>query len=234
MEKITKPHPVDEKGYVFTENIDYFKTGKQSIWGQGDKETLKLLNKEKIKGNWLHLAAGDGRYNLLLLKKADSVTATDIDASALSKLWHYTPEKYRSKLKIKTFNILHKFPFEDGSFDGVFNTGTLHLFPPRIAKSIFDEIYRVLKPKGKVIIDFAVDAKRTKIFDGKPYMIKNRYDYTLVEGKKFLKKVFRDYEFKVIESKPIKMAMKEANPAYILNCKFLLLIAKKKEEVKAR
>ncbi len=227
MKKITKSCPVDEKEYIFTENINYFDTGKQSIWGKGDKETLKLLNKEQIKGDWLHLAAGDGRYNLILLKKADSVIVTDIDASTLSKLWHYTPERYKPKLKVKIFNLIDKFPFKDNSFDGVFNTGTLHLFPPKIARNIFKEIDRVLKPDGKVIIDFAVDVKRTKLFDRKPYIIGKRDDYTLIEGKTFLKNVFNNYKLKIIESEPITEIMKEANPAYILNCKFLLVVAKK-------
>ncbi|MFH1325568.1 MAG: class I SAM-dependent methyltransferase [archaeon] len=227
MEKITKPCPVDERRYVFTENMNYFNTGKKSIWGQGDKETLNLLDKEQIKGNWLHLAAGDGRYNLILLKKADSVTVTDIDASALSKLWYYTPEEYKSNLKIKVFNLLDKFPFKDDSLDGIFNTGTLHLFPQEVAEHIFKEIHRVLKPGGKVIIDFAVDAKRTKINDGMPYIIKNRKDYTIDEAKIFLKRMFNDYEFKITESEPMRIVMKKANPPYILECRFLLLVAKK-------
>jgi len=229
MEKITKPCSVDEKRCILTENINYFETGKQSIWGKGDKETLKLLNKEQLKGDWLNLAAGDGRYNLILLKKANSVTITDIDASAISKLYHYTPEKYKPKLKSEVFNIIDKFPFKDNSFDGVFNTGTLHLFPSKIARNIFKEIERVLKPNGKVIIDFAVDAKRIKLADGTPYIIERRNDYTLTDGKIFLKNIFKNYEFKIIESKPIVEIMKEANPAYKLECKFLLLVAKKKD-----
>ncbi len=229
MKKIIKPYPVDEKKYAFTENINYFDTSKKSIWGKGDKETLKLLNREQIKGDWLNLAAGDGRYNIILLKKADSVTATDVDASALSKLWHYTPKEYKPKLKVKAFNFIDRFPFRDNSFDGIFSTGALHLVPQKTARKIFKEIDRILKPGGKIIIDFAVDAKRTKISDGTPYIIKNRNDYTLIGGKTFLKNALKNYKLKIIESKPIREVMKEANPAYILNCKFLLLVAKKKK-----
>ena len=159
MKKVTKPCKPDNKGFIFTEGINYFATGETSIWGIGDKETLKLLYQEEIKGKWLNLAAGDGRYNLNLLKKADFVVASDIDESALSKLWHTTPESYRTKLEIKVFDITKSIPFDDASFDGIFCAGILHLFPRDIFRKIFYEMDRILKPNGKIIIDFATDIK---------------------------------------------------------------------------
>ncbi|MBU1198624.1 MAG: class I SAM-dependent methyltransferase [Nanoarchaeota archaeon] len=159
MEKITEPFKSDEKKCVFTEGLNYFKTGKESIWGEGEKLTLDFLNKKSFSGKWLNLAAGDGRYNNILLKKADFVVASDIDKSALSKLWHNTSKKQRSKLEIKVFNIINRFPFEDESFDGVFCTGVLHLFPKEFVKKILSEINRVLKPCSEIIFDFATDIK---------------------------------------------------------------------------
>ena len=84
MKKITKHHKPEEDEYIFTEGINYFETSKVSIWGTGDKDTLELLKKVEIRGKWLNLAAGDGRYNLNLLEKADFVVASDID-DCLSK-----------------------------------------------------------------------------------------------------------------------------------------------------
>lgn len=69
MKKIIKPTKPNFNKYIITEGINYFKTNKISIWGSGDPKTIKLLNKQKIKGVWLNLAAGDGRYNNILLKK---------------------------------------------------------------------------------------------------------------------------------------------------------------------
>src|SRR3989344_1657398 len=103
--KKTKPRKPEQNKYIFTEGIDYSKTEKTSIWGVGDKDTLELLKKIEIRGKWLNLAAGDGRYNLNLLEKADSVVASDIDESALDKLWQNTPEQFKSKLKTKVFDI---------------------------------------------------------------------------------------------------------------------------------
>jgi ubiquinone/menaquinone biosynthesis C-methylase UbiE len=155
MEKVRIPTKPAEDRYVFTEGIDYFTTGKTSIWGPGDPLTLKLIAETEICGRWLNLAAGDGRYNLELLKKANEVVASDIDKSALSKLWHTTPKEYRKKLSIRVFDITERFPFDDASFNGVFCTGILHLFPKQVLKCIVGEITRVLKPGGMVIIDFA-------------------------------------------------------------------------------
>jgi ubiquinone/menaquinone biosynthesis C-methylase UbiE len=225
--KITKPHPTDVRNCIFTAQVNYFKTGEQSIWGEEDKETVELLETETIKGKWLHLGAGDGRYNLTLLKNAKSVTVTDIDEGALSKLWHNTPKKYKSKLTMEAFNLINVFPFEDNSFDGIFAIGIIHLFPKDIAQVIFKEINRVLKTKGKVIIDFVVDAKRTKLDDGTPYIIKKGADLSLSEGKQFLNEVFKDYKIRVIESEPNTYISKKNNPPYKLECTFLLIAAEK-------
>jgi len=168
----TKPREPDEEKYVFTEGIDYSKTEKTSIWGTGDKDTLELLNQIEIRGKWLNLAAGDGRYNLNLLEKADFVVASDIDESALKKLWQNTPDKFKAKLKTEVFDITKNSLFENNTFDGVFCTDTLHLFPKEILRQIFSEIDRILKPNGRILIDFATDIKRI-LPDGKLYTRKS-------------------------------------------------------------
>lgn len=221
-----KPREPDEEKYVFTEGIDYSQTEKNSIWGIGDKDTLQLLKKIEIHGKWLNLAAGDGRYNLSLLEKADSVVASDIDESALSKLWHNTPKKHQSKLKTKSFDITKKFPFENNFFGGVFCTGTLHLFPKEILQKIISEIDRVLKPKGRVVLDFAADVKRTSP-DGKLVTFGKEPLYILEDAKKTLKALFRNYQIEMHDSEVVE-DFEAANPPYTLNCKFVILIADKK------
>src|SRR3989344_6239278 len=193
MKKITKPHEPDEEKHIFTEGIDYSKTDKTSIWGTGDKGTLELLKKTGIIGKWLNLAAGDGRYNLNLLEKADFVVASDIDESALNKLWQNTPDDFKTKLQTKVFDITKKFPFENNSFDGMFCTGTLHLFPKEILRQIFSEIDRILKPSGRILIDFATDIKRI-LPNGKLYIRKSEPQYKNEEDTKFLTELLRSEE----------------------------------------
>jgi ubiquinone/menaquinone biosynthesis C-methylase UbiE len=225
MEKIIRPHKPKEDKHVFTEGINYFETGKTSIWGAGDRDTLKLLKKIKINGKCLNLAAGDGRYNLNLLEKADFVVASDIDESALSKLWHNTPKKYRKNIDTKVFDITKKFPFKGSFFDCVFCMGILHLYSIKVLRKIICEIDRVLKPKGRVIIDFSTDIKRTSP-SGKLIIFGKEPLYSLKEAKMSLKKLFTNYQIQMFESK-VKDDFEAANPAYTLNCKFVILIADK-------
>jgi len=226
MEKVTKSCKPDNKKCIFTEGINYFTTGKTSIWGTGDKETLELLDKEEIKGKWLNLAAGDGRYNLNLLKKANFVVASDIDESALSKLYYITPEEYRNKLEIKVFDMTKLFPFNNASFDGIFCAGILHLFPRDIFRKIFYEMDRILKPKGKVIIDFATDIRRVSP-DGKLIVFGDEPQYTLDEAKELLKETFRKYKIKIQELQVFEEEFKASNPPYKFSCKGVLLVAEK-------
>ena len=226
MDKITKPVKPEEDKFIFTGGIDYFTTGKTSIWGLGDEDTLHLFKKIEIHGRWLNLAAGDGRYNLNLLEKADFVIASDIDKSALSKLWHNAPEKYKAKLSTNVFDITKKFPLENNSFDGIFCTGALHLFPKEVLQQIISEIDRVLKPKGRLIIDFATDIKRTSP-SGKLITFGKEPLYTLESAKITLKNLFRNYQIKIYESEVVE-DFEAANPPYTLNCIFVILIADKK------
>lgn len=226
MKEATKPHKPDEKKYVFTEGIDYSTTGKESIWGRGDSDTLKLLYDVEIKGKWLNLASGDGRYNIELLKKADFVVASDIDEGAISKLWHNTPDRYKDRLEVKAFDITKRFPLEDSSFDGVFSTGFLHLFPEKILNNILAEIDRILKSKGVLIIDFATDIRRV-LSNGELYLKKGETRYEFKNALGILKELLRNYKIQIQESEVKDEDFKTSERSYKFNCKFILLVAKK-------
>ena len=227
MQKTTKPREPEQDRYIFSEGIDYSQTGKTSIWGSGDKYTLELLRKIEIRGKWLNVAAGDGRYNLNLLQKADFVVASDIDESALRKLWYNTPVPYRKKLQTKVSDITHTFPFESNSFDGVFCAGTLHIFSRKILEDIVLEIDRVLRPGGRVILDFATDVKRIRL-DGKPYIIKDEPKYRLSDAKATLRTLFKEYTIQTYESEVPEEILANAKPPYKFSSKFIVFVADKK------
>lgn len=212
-----------------TEGIDYLKTGKRSIWGGDDPETLKVLRPLRLKGTWLHLAAGDGRYNALLLRKVDTLIASDIDASALEKSRRNVLHKHRSKFSLKVFDIVKKFPQKTSSVDGIFCVGTLHIFPRRILKRITKEIDRALKPGGTVFIDFATHIRRTR-FDSKPYIIHGEPSYTDAGAKKTLEKMFQGYNMKFWKGSIPKEPYPRANPPYTYESKFLIVLATKSDK----
>jgi len=71
MKKITTVLKPNAEKFIFTEGVNYFglDSDSESLWGPGDEDTVKFLKRAKIAGNWFNLAAGDGRYNLDLLRK---------------------------------------------------------------------------------------------------------------------------------------------------------------------
>lgn len=227
MKKIADRHEPDEEKYIHTEGINYFKTGNGSVWGPGDKDTLELLRKLDIQGTWLNLAAGDGRYNVDLLKKADFVVASDLDESALSKLWYSTPKKYRSTLTITAFDLTKRFPFEDESFDGVFCTSTLHYFPENVLRAIFLEIDRILKKRGRIMIEFATDMKRV-LPDGNFYIRKSEPLYQYEEALSFLKGLLKNYETHITKSAVLPEQVKTERLEYTLSCTLIIIVADKK------
>lgn len=162
-----------------------------SKWGNEEIETLEAIN--SLSGDVLDVAAGDGRFINKLLEVSDSVTAIDIDLKELELL----KANYSSdKIITIVVDITKKFPFEDSSFDGVFCTGTLHLFNLETLKGILSEIKRVLKTNGKIVLDFATDIKRIDkagnevTFDGEG-------NYNTEESILFFKEVFKDFSLKI-------------------------------------
>ena len=122
-----------------------------SKWGREETETVEALNKIGFKGKILNVAAGDGRFNEKLLELADEVIAVDRDENELKELEKRCPPNLKSKLITQCMDITKKFPFEANTFDGIFCTGTLHLFNIEIIEGILREIKRVLKNNGKIL-----------------------------------------------------------------------------------
>jgi len=196
-------------------------TRQDPIWGTGDELTLKVLSKLKLKGKWLNLAAGDGRYVPELLSKVSSIVATDINRKYLNKF------RGKKRVQTKVADLTKKFPFKDDSFDGVFCTGTLHLFDKKVLEFVFSEIDRVLKPKGRLIIDFATDIKRS-LPSGKLKRYKNEPKYKLKTAKQMLKTLLKDYRVKLYESEWVDDLTQQPMFGYISSGYFILVVADRK------
>ncbi len=218
--------PQDEDRYLVTERIDYSQTGPVSVWGPGDKDTLEYLDKTEMHGTWLNLAAGDGRYNNILLKKTDHVTAADLDENALAKLVANTPESLKPKLTTAVFDSTEPFPYADGTFDGVFCTGFLHLFPTDILRKIVAEMDRVLRPHGRIILDFSADLLR-ELPDGRFYTKESEPLYSIEEAIALMKQLFADYQVLMIRSRVPREEIKTLRMTYMFSCRFVIVQADK-------
>ncbi len=217
------PVPANDKEYIFSEGIDYSKTSKGSIWGKEDKATIDFLKNLVVKGsNWVNLASGDGRYNNLIANNADKVVDIDIDQGALDKLYRNTPEELQGKLELKVFNIAKVFPLNSNSYDGVFNSGTLYLFPENVFIGMASEISRILKIGGKIAIEFSVNIKRIDR-NGKLLSFGDEPMYTKQAAIEMLSWAFPNFEMRYLDGDSVVDDTKEANPPYMFYCDTILV-----------
>ncbi len=199
-----------------------------SKWGIEEKETLDAISKCKLSGNILNVAAGDGRFNNVLLKLSDSVTAVDIDELDLNILINNCPLELRDKLDTKVVDITKSFPFNDEVFDSVFCTGTLHLFQKDIVIKILKEMNRVLKKKGKILLDFATDIERLDKV-GKKVLFKDEGSYSAKEAKDLFSKELKDFDINIeVASFREENLEDEKIDYHFIDGKFLILSGIKK------
>lgn len=110
---------------------------------------LDLLEFDKHRGKKL-LEVGGGLGTDHSQFARNGVITTDLDLSS----GHLAHAKRNFELRGLPGEFVHgdaeNMPFEDGTFDVVFSNGVIH-HTPNTAR-VVDEMYRVLKPGGRVII----------------------------------------------------------------------------------
>jgi len=198
-----------------------------SKWGSEESETIDVINEINYSGKVLNLAAGDGRFNNLLLDYASEVIAVDNDINELKILESICPEHLRSKLSLSIIDITKTLPYKESTFDGIFCTGTLHGFDTETIKKIMLELNRVLKKDGKIVIDFATDVERVKengdliIYDGEGL-------YTTNEALELFKTFNTLFNFNIKYGKCHEPNLFLNDEKYDFKCNFLLLYGTKK------
>lgn len=197
-----------------------------SKWGIEEKETIDAIEKIKFNGYILNVAAGDGRFNNKILEYADKVMAIDILESELKLLKEDCHESLKDKLFTKVVDITQKIPFEDDKFDGIFCTGALHLFNKKTIAKILEEMSRVLKVNGKILLDFATDIRRIDknnnlvIFD-------DEGNYHTEEAIDFFKEQLNNFDLSIEVSKFIEEDLEEGVGYNFIEGNFLIISGKK-------
>ena len=222
-----KPVLTDEKNYIFTEGIDYSKTSENSIWGDEDISTMEML-KRLVKPNcrWVNLASGDGRYNTFIANSTKELVDVDIDEGALQKLYINTPEDIKGRLVLKSFNIVEIFPLESDTYDGLFSSGVLYLFPEEVLEKIGKEISRILKIGGYIALEWAINIRRVSP-TGESVVFGTEPLYNKEKTFNVIMKVFPNFEINFIEGEKIYSNESEANPPYEFYCETLLIEGRK-------
>ena len=194
----------------------------------------KLIQRSGVKKGMqvLEVGCGSGAFTTFVARaigEKGKVYALDIQEKMLEQLKNKLLKPDNRDIKnIEMINkSAYELPFENNSFNGVFCTGTLHLFPKEILRQIFSEMDRILKPDGRILIDFATDIKRT-LPDGKLYIRKSEPQYNLEEVAKFLKELLKNYKVQIVESEVPEEEIKTRGFVYRFSCKGIIVIADKK------
>lgn len=144
-----------------------------------------LLAKPHIKGHLLEVGCGEGRGIQELAPIAESYTAIDKIGSVIEKLQDQNPELHFIQANVPPFQEL-----EDSRFDVVVSFQVIeHINNDRL---FLEEIYRVLKPGGTVIIS-TPNIKKT--LTRNPWHIR---EYTTGQLSELAKSIFDEVELKGI------------------------------------
>ena len=121
-----------------------------------EKERIDITVELAEGGNLLEIGGAGGEMTVKLSKKISNVVASDISLTYLKRATINAPSARFVRLDI------HNLPFNDESFDCVVCTEVLeHVYSPYKA---LDEIHRILKPKGSLILSVPNNMTFSRIF----------------------------------------------------------------------
>lgn len=173
-----------------------------SVEMQGVKKFLNAKKGETV----LDAATGTGNYLILAAKKGATCYGTDISP----KMLKVARRKAKKFMNVKELLLADAddLPYQNNFFDWITCIGMLEYYPITHAKKILLEFKRVLKNKGRIILDFP-DKKDQKAmaFKRKSESVKTKvylYDLNKITkmiketGFKQIKKQKRGFEIQLL------------------------------------
>lgn len=106
----------------------------------------------KSKSKILELGAGQGQDSRYFLVNGFDVVSSDISSEALKINREKIPSKYKESINVIELDMTKDLPFSDNEFDIVYAHLSFHYFDSKTTKKILNEIYRVLKDEGLLIM----------------------------------------------------------------------------------
>jgi len=119
---------------------------------KGWLETREILKAGISHGLALEVGPGPGYLGLEWLKKSTGTSLKAVEISpAMIEIARRNAGEYGLSDRVQYVKgDAQKIPFEDNLFDAAFTNGSLHEWSD--PKTVFSEIYRVLKPGGKYLV----------------------------------------------------------------------------------
>lgn len=103
--------------------------------------------------NVMDLGCGTGRHSIYLAQQGFNVYATDISETGLEITKSKAKKLNLNNIEFKQHDM-RDIPYDNNSFDGILCTWTTGHGTIEDSRNNVNEIYRVLKPNGIVIIDY--------------------------------------------------------------------------------
>jgi ubiquinone/menaquinone biosynthesis C-methylase UbiE len=177
-EKTKEHHIFDPK------HIDVLESKERKTWQNPDE----ILNQLDLKASQsvADLGCGSGYFSVPISFKVKQVYAIDVQQEMLD---HVKKKIHNQKISnIKTLlSQDNKIPLPDQSIDKLLTVNTLHEFNDKT--TTLNEIYRVLKPDGQVII---VDFKKSNTNFGPPESVRI--------SKEHATKLFENHNFDIVKT----------------------------------
>jgi len=132
--------------------VEIYDRFQRTMRDRGWIETNAIIKSGIQTGHVLEIGPGPGYIGLEWLKSTNAthLTGLDISPDMIAIAERNANEYGLSDRVVYAQSSGSKMPFEDDRFDAVFTNGSLHEWEnPR---GTFDEIWRVLKPNGRVFI----------------------------------------------------------------------------------
>lgn len=150
---MTKPRvPETDQGIQGEFTVTVYDQMQRKLRDNGWIETKDLLKSGITRGCALEVGPGPGYLGLEWLKHTQETTLKGLDISAdMIAVAERNATEYGFADRVEYVRSSgSKMPFEDNTFDAVFTNGSLHEWAD--PGSTFNEIWRVLKPGGRVFI----------------------------------------------------------------------------------
>lgn len=151
-----------EPNYIVTDGWEYIYAKKGEVQTKYlDKvlDGIKVFKKNKYI-NVLDLGCGTGRHTILLAEEGFNVHAIDISKTGIDILNNKISKLGISNVKT-CISDMRMLPYENSSFDAVICVLTIDHGTTWQVKKTIEEIYRVLRSGGILIVDFMSEEDET-------------------------------------------------------------------------
>jgi ubiquinone/menaquinone biosynthesis C-methylase UbiE len=150
---MTRPRvPETGQGIQGEFNVTAYDQMQRRLRDKGWIETNDLINHGITQGCGLEIGPGPGYLGLKWLKHTQGTTLKGLDISPdMVALAERNAREYGLAHRVEYVSSSGStMPFDDNTFDAAFTSGSLHEWTD--PRSTFDEMWRVVKPSGKVFI----------------------------------------------------------------------------------